>query len=245
MISIIIPTFNERENIEILTARVGETLASLDEDYEVIIVDDNSPDGTANEVSRLQQRCPWLKLLVRENERGLGKAVVAGWKMAKGNILGCMDGDLQHPPELLENLLKQMRQSNADVVIASRYTESGGVSEWKFHRRVVSWLATKLANFILPGTLNTVKDPMSGFFLIKRSISEGVNLDPVGYKILLEVLCQCRYSRVLEIPYVFEERVHGGSKIDSKQVILFLVHLFRTWYKMKGISRREKDNNFG
>lgn len=227
MLSLVVPTYNERQNIEKLVERAGQTLAATGEPYELIIVDDNSPDGTAGEVRRLQADRPWLKLVVRVNERDLSTAVLAGWKTAQGEILGVMDGDLQHPPENLLKLLEAIRNGSGEIAIASRYVAHGGVSEWKFRRRIISWTATLMAAVLLPEKIRRVKDPMSGFFLLRRSVVEGRALKPLGYKILLEVLARGNYEKAAEVPYTFEERAHGGSKMGPVQVWRFLAHLLR------------------
>lgn len=227
MISLVVPTYNEARNIESLIGRVEPALAATGEDFEVIVVDDSSPDGTADAVRRLQAQRPWLRLVVRKNERDLSKAVVAGWQAARGDVLGCMDADLQHPPETLPNLLRRLRSGGPQIVIASRNVRGGGVSEWSLHRRVLSWVATLMATFILPGTLSQVQDPLSGFFLLRRSVLDGASLSPVGYKILLEVLAKGGYDQVEEVPYIFEERVEGGSKWRTSTVLDYLVHLAR------------------
>ena len=232
MISLIVPTYNEQENIRELVEQTGKALAaSSHDDFELIIVDDNSPDGTADEVRSLQRSRPWLKLVVRENERDLSTAVLAGWHIARGEILGCMDGDLQHPPEHLPKLLDRLCTADVDIVIASRYIEQGGVSDWKFHRQMVSTIATVLAKLLLPNKVRRVLDPMSGFFMLKRTVIQGVILKPRGYKILLEVLGRGIYHRVEEVPYTFLERARGGSKIGLYQIYLYLVHLFRLSYE--------------
>lgn len=227
MISLVVPTYNERQNVETLVERAGTALASTGEKFELIIVDDDSPDGTAGEVRRLQATRPWLKLLERENARDLSTAVVAGWRTSRGDVLGCMDADLQHPPEMLPKLVEHLRTSGADIVVASRHVRGGGVSAWSLTRRLISRTATLLATFILPGTLGEVRDPMSGFFLLRRQVLRGAALNPTGYKILLEVLAKGDYTRVEEVPFVFQERAQGGSKIGSSTVLKYLVHLVR------------------
>ena len=227
MISLVVPTYNERGNINALVERTGQALASTNELFELIIVDDNSPDGTADAVRALQGGRPWLRLLVRTEERGLSTAVMAGWNIAQGNILGCMDADLQHPPEILSQLAESIRTTHADIVVASRHVRGGGVSDWSLRRRFVSWTATLLATMILPGTLAEVRDPMSGFFLLRRDVIHGAALKPRGYKILLEVLAKGRYAQVNEVPFVFEERVEGGSKIGSSVMWDYIVQLAR------------------
>lgn len=213
--------------MERLVERTGNALASCGETYELIIVDDNSSDGTLDEVRRLQAGRPWLKLMVRVDERDLSTAVIAGWRAAQGDILGAMDGDLQHPPEHLLKLLEPIRNGNAELAIASRYVERGSVSDWKLRRRIISWTATVMAQILLSEKIRRVKDPMSGFFLLRKSVVEGRALRPLGYKILLEVLARGNYEKAVEIPYTFEERTHGGSKIGPAQVWRYLVHLLR------------------
>jgi dolichol-phosphate mannosyltransferase len=227
MISLVVPTYNERQNVVELVTRTGKALAACGDDYELIIVDDNSPDGTGEEVRRLQSDHPWLRLVTRENARDLSTAVVAGWSSAIGDVLGCMDGDLQHPPENLIDLYKRQRETNADIVIASRYVDNGGVSDWDLHRRFVSWVATSLALLLLPSKIRRVHDPMSGFFLLKRSAIADVTLKPLGYKILLEVLARGRCDLIEEVPYVFKERINGGTKMGLAQVRHYLIHLLK------------------
>ena len=227
MISLVVPTYNERQNMANLVDRGGRALADCGEEYELIIVDDNSPDGTADEVRRLQKDRPWLKLLVREKDRDLSTAVLAGWGIARGELLGCMDGDLQHPPEHLVRLVARQRETGAGIVIGSRYVPDGGVSDWKFRRRIISWTATTLAVAALPGRIGRVRDPMSGFFLVKRSVIDGARLKPSGYKILLEVLAHAPNDRVDEVPYIFEERTSGGSKMGAGQIGIYLLQLVR------------------
>ena len=210
-----------------LVNRADKALSDCGQDYELIIVDDSSPDGTAEQVRHLQRERPWLKLLVRERERDLSTAVLAGWGIARGELLGCMDGDLQHPPEHLAGLVARQQETDAGIVIGSRYVAEGGVGEWNLRRRIVSWTATALAAAALPGRIGRVRDPMSGFFLVKRSVIDGARLKPSGYKILLEVLAHSPNARVEEAPYVFEERTSGGSKMGAGQIGIYLLQLVR------------------
>ncbi len=227
MISLIIPTYNEARNIERLVERAGAALAAMGEAFELIIVDDHSPDDTAGAVRGLQAERPWLKLVVRENERDLSTAVLAGWRTATGDVLGCMDADLQHPPEALPKLFARLQESGAEIVVASRHVPGGGVSHWNPARRMISWTATLMATFVLPGTLGKIRDPMSGYFLLRRPVLDRVALNPIGYKILLEVLAKGEYLRVEEVPYIFDERVRGASKWRASTVGNYLVHLVR------------------
>ncbi len=227
MISLVVPAYNERLNIDALVERAGRALHACGSEYELIIVDDNSPDDTAGAVRRLQADRPWLKLLVRETEKDLSTAVAAGWNVAAGDVLGCMDADLQHPPELLPVMYGRLQKTHADIVVGSRHVAGGGVSDWSFHRRFISWSATLMATFFLPGTLGHVNDPMSGFFLLRRAVLENAGLRPLGYKILLEVLARGNYTRVAEVPFIFDERSHGSSKMDAAVTKKYLRHLLR------------------
>lgn len=240
MISLVVPTYNERANIQPFVERTGAALASTRETFEVIIVDDASPDGTANVVRGLQSIHPWLKLLVRQDARDLATAVVAGWQTARGELLGCMDADLQHPPEMLPKLVGRLQARGADIVVASRHVRGGGVSEWSLTRRLISRTATLLASFALPGILSEVRDPMSGFFLLRRPVLDGVVLNPIGYKILLDVLAKGNYARVEEVPFVFEERALGGSKVGSSAVLKYLRHLARISKDLAGVGFKRR-----
>jgi putative flippase GtrA/SAM-dependent methyltransferase len=138
-----------------------------------------------------------------------------------------MDADLQHPPEILPKLAERLRTTCAEIVVASRHIRGGGVSEWSLMRRFISWTATLMATFILPGTLGKIRDPMSGFFLIRRGVLDHAALNPIGYKILLEVLAKGDYLHIEEVPFIFEERFHGGSKMGASTALKYLAHLFR------------------
>lgn len=218
-LSLIAPTYNERENIPLLAQRIHQTLNGYD--YELIIVDDNSPDGTAQVAENLSHQYP-IKVICRKGERGLASAVIAGFNQAKGEILGVIDADLQHPPERIPELLQAI-QEGADIAVASRYILGGGIEGWSARRRAISRGATMLARLALP-SIRKVKDPLSGFFLLKRKVIEGVVLKPIGYKILLETLAKGRFSEVREIPYIFKERIWGESNLSLKEQANYLKH---------------------
>ena len=237
MLSLIIPTYNERNNIVPLIRRVTMTLEKVAGGFEIIVVDDDSPDETWKVAEELTTENPHLRVIRRKNEKGLATAVVTGWKAARGNILGVIDGDLQHPPERLTELLSSILNAHADIVVASRHISEGGVSDWSLIRRAVSWGAAFLATLMLPGILRTVRDPMSGYFLIRRPVIQSVDLRPEGYKILLEVLARGKYETVAEVPYIFEERKEGGSKLGPRQYLEFFTHLVRLGRETGQIAR--------
>ena len=232
--SLIIPTYNERLNIGILLKQVYEVLKETGHAFEVIVVDDDSPDGTWHVVQEMMSEYPNLRVLRRLHERGLARAVVLGWQEAQGEILAVMDGDLQHPPETLVSLIEALEKQSADIAVASRHVGGGGVSKWNILRRGISWGATLAASWLLPGTLATVRDPMSGYFALHRSVIEGCTLKPEGYKILLEVLGRGQYRTVVEVPYIFIERQQGHSKLGLRQYREFVTHLLRLSWETRG-----------
>lgn len=237
LLSIIIPTYNERQSIVPLIRQVTCALERVIDNFEIIVVDDDSPDETWQIGEELAKKNSRLKVIRRRGERGLATAVVAGWELARGEILGVMDGDLQHPPDTLPELLNSILNTNTDIVVASRHIDGGGVSEWSPIRRFVSWGAAILSTLMLPGILRIVRDPMSGYFLIRRSVIESVDLKPEGYKILLEVLARGKYRTVIEVPYIFEERKEGGSKLGPTQYLEFFTHIGRLAWETGQIGR--------
>jgi dolichol-phosphate mannosyltransferase len=225
--SLVIPTYNECDNLARLVTVLTHLLDRvLPGQYELIVVDDDSPDRTWELAEALAEDHPQLRVLRRQNERGLSTAVVRGWQMATGQVLGVIDGDLQHPPEVLEKLLEAIAQG-ADLAVASRHVRGGGVSQWSFVRRLLSRGAQLLGLVILPQVLGRLTDPMSGYFLVRRGAIAGASLSPVGYKILLEVVGRGNIGRIAEVGYVFQERRSGDSKVTWRQYIDYLHHLIR------------------
>jgi dolichol-phosphate mannosyltransferase len=220
-ISIIIPTYNEKDNIAPLLSRIDKALPGYS--YEVLIVDDNSQDGTIEAASELAKRYP-VRVLVRRNERGLATAVVHGLKAASGQIIGVMDADLQHPPEVLPDLVKAI-QDGADMAVASRYIPGGGCPNWGLSRKIISRVALVISHLLLPST-RAVKDPLAGFFMFRRRNVDPARLKPIGYKISLEVMLIGGFQKVVEVPYIFEDRSAGQSKLNPGQQIDYLRHLF-------------------
>jgi dolichol-phosphate mannosyltransferase len=227
LLSLIIPTYNEKQNIIPLIQQVTLTLEKALDQFEIIVVDDDSPDGTWQAAAQLAKDNPRVKVIRRLHEKGLATAAITGWKAGRGKFLGVMDGDLQHPVEVLPVLLRTILDSHADIVVASRNVDGGGVSEWRPMRRLIGWGARSIAVLLLPGIVKSVRDPLSGYFFMKRTVIESVTLRPVGYKTLLEVLARGKYQAVVEVPYVFEERKNGRSKLGPKQCLDFFIHLWR------------------
>lgn len=226
-LSLIIPTYNEKPNIISLIAILNDLLAqTLPEDYELILVDDDSPDLTWAIAANLRTDYPRLRVVRRQGEKGLSSAVVRGWQLARGEILGVIDADLQHPPEILLQLLEQI-QAGADLAVASRHVAGGGVSEWSLTRRFLSRGAQLLGLLILPSVVGRVSDPMSGYFMVRRQAIAGRVLNPMGYKILLEVIGRGQIKTIAEVGYVFQERQQGESKVTWKQYIEYILHLLK------------------
>jgi len=223
MFSLIIPTYNEKENIPILVKRIHETLSNYC-DYEVIIVDDNSPDQTWKVAEELAKEYP-VKVIKRKGKLDLSSAVIEGFKHAHGKILGVMDADLQHPPEILPTLIEEIKNGK-DLVVASRYTKGGKIENWGLRRKIVSKGARLLAKILVPQA-RVIKDPLSGYFVFRREVIEGIELTPVGYKILLEILAKGTYEEIAEIPITFGSRSMGKSKLTIGEYINFVKHLYR------------------
>jgi dolichol-phosphate mannosyltransferase len=239
-LSLVIPTYNERQNIVQLVNILSQILdQALANDYELIVVDDNSPDRTWEVAASLIPEYPQLRVLRREGEKGLSSAVVRGWQVARGDILGVIDADLQHPPEVLLKLFEQTR-AGSDLAVASRHVEGGGVSEWSLTRRFLSRGAQLLGLVILPNVVGRVSDPMSGYFMVNRQAIAGPILNPMGYKILLEVIGRGNIDRIAEVGYVFQERQDGESKVTWKQYIEYILHLLklRSRGRFGGLKRR-------
>ncbi|AFZ37596.1 Dolichyl-phosphate beta-D-mannosyltransferase [Stanieria cyanosphaera PCC 7437] len=235
--SLIIPTYNEGENVQEIVKILSQLLDSIiPGEYELIVVDDNSPDGTWKLAQELTIQYPQLRVMRREQEKGLSTAVIRGWQVARGKILGVIDADLQHPPEILLQLWQEMVQG-ADLAVASRHVEGGGVSEWSVVRRFLSRGAQMLGLIILPEVIGRLSDPMSGYFMVRRDAIVGKPLSPVGYKILIEVTGRGKIRWIGEVGYVFRERQAGASKVTWKQYIEYIQHLLRLRFDLWPVKR--------
>jgi dolichol-phosphate mannosyltransferase len=212
-LALVVPTFNERDNVGELLARLDRTLAGID--WEVVFVDDDSTDGTGAALHALARGDTRVRYLHRIGRRGLASAVTEGIQSTSAPFVAVIDADMQHDERLLPKMLEHLRTSDCDVVVGSRYMEAGGVEDWDKSRRLISRVATNLAQVLLKARLT---DPMSGFFMLKRSAFDRSvrRLSSLGYKILLDVLISAQPPlRVAELPYVFRSRVHGDSKLDT------------------------------
>ena len=201
-------------------------------DGEIVVVDDNSPDGTGAIVDRLAARHP-VRCLHRPGKLGLSSGVIDGWKFARpeSEALGAMDADFSHDPKVVTQMVRALENGN-DLAIGSRYVPGGGISNWPLRRKITSLVAIALAK-----PLTRVRDITSGFFLVKRAALDGVELDPIGFKIGLEVIAKAHYRKAIEVPYVFTDRIAGSSKLNQGEIMNYLRQLGRI-YRMKLIGRR-------
>ena len=220
-VSIVVPTYREAQSLPHLIERIGRLRADSGLDLELLVVDDDSRDGTAELVAARPD--PWLRLVLRKESRGLGPAVVEGLHHATGEFLVVMDADLSHPPERIPDLIEALR-GGFDLVVGSRYVEGGTTADdWGFLRWLNNRVATALAR-----PFTAIRDPMSGFFALHRSTFERADaLDPVGYKIALELIVKCHCERVGEVPIHFENRRYGESKLTPREQLRYLQHLRR------------------
>lgn len=233
-VTVVIPTYCEADNLPVLVPRIAGAAAAAGIRVEILIVDDNSPDETSARCASLAAQHP-VRLLVRKTERGLASAVVHGMRHAAGDVLVVMDADLSHPPEKIPALVAAV-QDGADFAIGSRYTSGGATAEdWGLGRWINSKVATLLAR-----PLCRAADPMAGFFALRKrafAACEG-SLDPVGYKIGLELLVKAGCRRVVEIPIEFRNRLHGTSKLTLREQVNYVRHLKRLYEFKLGYAAR-------
>lgn len=233
-LSIIVPTKNEAKNIEPLLEHIRQTTHGLR--LSVVFVDD-STDETPQIVESLSDRFPFdITLIARPPERrnGLGKAVVEGMRAVRSDWICVMDGDLQHPPEVIPQLLNHAEATGANLVAASRLSEGGSTAGLSFSRKVVSYGLALASRLLFPKRLRQITDPLTGFFLVRRDAIDPEELRPEGFKILLEVLVRSPRLRVSEIPFEFGERHAGESKANSHEAML----LFRQMLRLSILSQK-------
>lgn len=222
MLSVIVPTYNERDNAAELVRRTLLAFEQIPEATELLIIDDDSPDGTSaimRAEAESQNAGSGVRVITRTNDKGLAKAVAEGFASAKGDILAVMDADLSHPPELLSSLLAEIRKG-ADIAVASRYVNGGGTEGWPLKRRITSRVAGWLAIPLTP-----VKDSTSGYFALRRECLNEVEFVPRGYKIGLELFARLPKQRAVEVPFIFRDRTHGSSKLGSAVILSYLIQL--------------------
>ncbi len=240
-VSIIIPTYNESQNILNVLKSIEEYLPE-NTTAQTIVVDDNSPDGTGKLVEEYLQNVRkianyTIDVIHRKTKEGLSSAILKGIQYATGNTIVVMDSDLSHPPSLLPKMIDALKHPKCDIVIASRYVRGGSIDGWTLRRKLISKTATLIAK---RGLGINAKDPMSGFFAFKKQIIEGLKFDAIGYKMLLEILVKAKNVNVLEIPYTFTNRKFGSSKLDSKAITDYAKAVWRLYRFGKVAAREEK-----
>ena len=223
--SLVIPTYNEAGGIERLIRAIDAVCTANDLDGEIIVVDDNSPDGTGAIVDRLSHDFP-VRCLHRAGKMGLSSGVIDGWKFARPEsvALGAIDGDFSHDIAILPRMVRALESGDYGLAIGSRYVRGGGITNWPMKRIITSKVACLLAAPLTP-----LKDITSGYLLVRREAIEDVALDPIGFKIGLEVIAKGHYGKAIEIPYVFTDRVAGESKLDEKEIFNYLRQLRRLY----------------
>jgi dolichol-phosphate mannosyltransferase len=223
--SIVIPTYNEAAGIGALLESLDATFRENGLDGEVIVVDDNSPDGTGAVVDELSARLP-VRCLHRSGKLGLSSAVIEGWRVARTEsvALGAMDADFSHDPSALPKMAAALESGEFGLAVGSRYVAGGGIENWPARRVITSRVACWLAR-----PLTSVRDVTSGYFLVRREALDGVELDPIGFKIGLEVIAKAHYGKAIEVPYVFTDRVAGESKLNQREIFNYLKQLGRLY----------------
>ncbi len=219
-LSIVIPTYNERDNVPKIVGDIFKEFKKHKIKGELIIVDDNSPDGTGRIADSLTKKYNFLRVVHRKGKEGLSSAVLEGFKVSKGKYLGVMDADLSHPVEKIHELYEQIDKHRTEIVIGSRYASGGAIKGWNLRRKLMSQGATYLAR-----VFTKVKDPMSGFFMMRKEVLQGKEIDSKGFKILLEIIIKTGSKKIKEIPIVFINRKEGKSKANIKEVIDYLRNL--------------------
>lgn len=238
-VSIVIPTYNESENIKGILHLIKEYLPK-NTTVEAIVVDDNSPDGTGkiaeDYFKSLKEKTRYtINVINRKTKEGLSSAILKGIEQAKGKIVIVMDSDFSHPPQLIPKLVEVLKQSKTDIVVASRYLNGGNIQGWSLKRKIISKIGTIIAK---KGLGIKQSDPMSGFFAFNKDVIKGINFDAIGYKLLLEMIVKAKGVSIKEIPYTFLDRQNGKSKLGIKTILEF-GHAVWNLYRY---GRREQKN---
>ena len=241
-VSIIIPTYNESENIIQVLKSIGEHLPE-DIATEALVVDDNSPDGTGKIVEDYitdahNEIGYTIEVIHRKTKSGLSSAILDGIQHSTGETVVIMDSDFSHPPKIIPQLVEEIKTSKCDIVIASRFVPGGAIDGWSTKRKLISKTAKEIAK---AGLGVNESDPMSGFFAFRRKILEGIKLDAIGYKVLLEILVKTKDIKIKEIPYTFTNRTLGSSKLDSSTMLDYVRavwKLYRYGHNVKNVETR-------
>ena len=240
-VSIIIPTYNESENIINILHSIKEIIPK-NILTQTIVVDDNSPDGTGKLVEDYLKNVKkmadhTIEIIHRKAKNGLGSAILNGIQQAKGDTIVVMDCDFSHPPQIIPKLVESIKKYQYDIAVASRYIKGGKIQGWSQKRKLMSKFATLIAK---KGLGVNTKDPMSGFFAFKRSIIKELNFDAIGYKILLEIIVKTKGVNIKEIPYTFQDRKFGSSKLGIKTILDYYKSVWKLYRYGKPLEKQEK-----
>lgn len=233
-VSIVVPSYNEKDNVVNLVTQIDEALKGID--HEIIFVDD-STDDTPQVIEKVMETNPGVRLKHRDDEKGLATAVILGFKIAEGDYLAVMDADLQHPPAILRSMYAAL-ETGVDFCIPSRFIPGGSDGGLNLYRKIVSGTARYIGKIFLP-CLRKITDPTSGLFMFRREAIKDADMRPIGWKIMVEVLATATYKSVIEIPYCFQERTAGESKISTKVTLEYIKQVFelrRRGKKQKGVT---------
>jgi dolichol-phosphate mannosyltransferase len=240
-VSIIIPTYNESQNILKILKSIKDNLPK-NIIAQTIVVDDNSPDGTGKIVDdylkNLKKITDYtIEIIHRKAKDGLGSAILKGIQQAKGDTIIVMDCDFSHPPQIIPKLIESIKKYQYDIAVASRYIKGGKIQGWSLKRKMMSKFATIIAK---KGLGIDAKDPMSGFFAFKKNIIKELTIDAIGYKILLEILVKTKGVNIKEIPYTFQNREIGSSKLGIKTIIDYYKSVWKLYRYGKPVEKQEK-----
>ena len=240
-ISIIIPTYNESQNILQILKSIKDNLPK-NFVTQAIVVDDNSPDGTGKLVEdylkNIKKMADYtIEIIHRKAKDGLGSAILKGIQHAKGDTIVVMDCDFSHPPQIIPKLIESIKKYQYDIVVASRYIKGGKIQGWSLKRKTMSKFATLIAK---KGLGIDTHDPMSGFFAFKRNIIKGLNIDAIGYKFLLEILVKTKNVSIKEIPYTFQNRELGSSKLSIRTIFDYYRSVWKLYRYGKPLEKQEK-----
>jgi dolichol-phosphate mannosyltransferase len=248
-LSIVIPTYNEAENIVNLLKSIKK---NIDNDIvtEIIVVDDNSPDGTGKLVDdyiknldqsnrKEENGVIRIRTIHRKQKEGLIQAILQGIASAFGEHILIMDADFSHPPETIPIIIENLQKNDKCIIVASRYIKGSCIEGWKLKRRILSFGANSIARLSL--NVGNIRDPMSGFFAFHKSSIENIQFNTKGYKILLELLVKCRKTKVIEIPYVFTDRKIGKSKMNHMTILNYLHSLWKLYRYGKNENLNSQD----
>lgn len=243
-ISIVIPTYNESQNILNVLKSIGD-IVPKNILMQAIVVDDNSPDGTGKIVEDYLKNVKkiagyTIDIVHRKTKNGLSSAILSGIQRATGDTIVVMDSDLSHPPSIIPKMIDTLKKYQCDMVIASRYIAGGQINGWTKKRKLQSKIATLIAK---KGLGIKTNDPMSGFFAFKKGILKGLNFDAIGFKLLLEILVKKREINIREIPYTFQNRTLGSSKLDYFTIVDYFNSVWRLYRFGKSEEKNEKRNS--